>query len=122
MDKKLLLVCVLKVPEDYSDEAHPLTQNDIIQLLNKYYDLEIAKKAVESVLQSLSDLGYDICNQKGYRLNERQFTKSELSFLINIILMANILTKKQAKDIIKKVLSKESTYMERSFTYIHNIG
>ena len=122
MDKKLLPVCVLKLLEDYSDEAHPLTKNDIIQLLNKYYDLEIARKAVGSVLQNLSDLGYDICNQKSYYLNERQFTKSELSFLINSILAANILTKNQAKDILKKVLSKESTYMKRNFTFIHNIG
>lgn len=80
MDKKLLPVCILKLFEDYSNEAHLLTKNDIKQLLNKYYDLEIARKAVGSALQSLSDFGYDICNQKGYYLNKRQFTKSELSF------------------------------------------
>ena len=99
MDKKLLPVCVLKLLEDYSDEAHPLTKNDIIQLLNKYYDLEIARKAVGSVLQNLSDLGYDICNQKSYYIN-----------------------KESSKGYLKKVLSKESTYMKRNFTFIHNIG
>ena len=83
MNKKMLPVCVLKILEEYSDVSHLLHQRDIIRLLEENYQLVIARKALGNVLHELEELDYDIRYQNGFFLEERQFTKSELHFLID---------------------------------------
>ena len=101
MNKKMLPICTLKILERFSDEKHPLMQKDIIALLKKYYDLEIERKALSRMLNELMEMDYDIIYQNGYYLGEREFSNSELNFLIDSILSSSTLTPSQADSMIK---------------------
>ena len=122
MNKKMLPVCVLKILEEYSDFSHPLHQRDIIRLLEENYQLVIARKALGNVLHELEELDYDIRYQNGFYLEERQFTKSELHFLIDSILSDGTLTARQMREMMEKLLVKESAHMRRSFTHVHTVS
>ena len=122
MNKKMLPVCVLKILEEYSDASHPLQQKDIIRLLEENYQLEIARKALGNVLRELEELDYDICYKNGYYLDERQFTKSELHFLIDSVLADTTMTRLQNRELLEKLLGKESAYVKRGFTHVHTVS
>lgn len=118
----MLPVCVLQVLETYSDIAHPLTQQRLIKILEEQHQLSIGRKALGNVLAELQDCGYDISYRQGYYLDERQFTKSELSFLIDSVLADTTMTQSQAKQLLEKLLAKESAYTKRSFYHVHNVS
>ena len=122
MNKKMLPICTLKILERFSDEKHPLMQKDIIAFLKKYYDLEIERKALSRMLNELMEMDYDIIYQNGYYLGEREFSNSELNFLIDSILSSSTLTPSQADSMIKKLIDKESNYQKRKYTHIHNVS
>ena len=44
--KKTLIVRIYQVLYEYSDAAHPLTQSEIIDLLDKNYGVEAERKAI----------------------------------------------------------------------------
>ena len=44
--KKLALIRIAQILHDYSDEKHPLSQEDIVRLLERDYNLTVARKAV----------------------------------------------------------------------------
>lgn len=117
----MLTVCVLKILEEYSDFSHPLHQKDIMRLLEENYQLVIARKALGNVLHELEELDYDIRYQNGCYLEERQFTKSELHFLVDSVLSDTAMTAQQMQEVMGKLLVKESTHMRRSFSHIHMI-
>ena len=113
----MLPVCTLKILEMYSDKNHPLKQKDIIRLLKDNYNLVIERKALGRIISDLQELDYDICYHKGYYLEERYFTRSELDFLIDSILASTSLTDKLAASLVKKLISKESNYQKRKYNY-----
>lgn len=117
----MLPVCTLKILEMYSDKNHPLKQKDIIRLLKDNYNLVIERKALGRIISDLQKLDYDICYHKGYYLEERYFTRSELDFLIDSILASTSLTDKLAASLVKKLISKESNYQKRKYTHLYNI-
>jgi hypothetical protein len=38
-NKKLSIIYILEILKDFSDEKHPLTQNDILKLLSSNYGM-----------------------------------------------------------------------------------
>lgn len=122
MNKKMLPICVLRILEDYSDEAHPLMQKDIIYYLDKDYNLSIERKAVGNIIRELEEFAYDICYHNGYYLAERTFSKSELHFLVDRILSDTILTEQQASALLQKLIGAESCYTKSAFHHLHNVS
>ena len=56
--KKLALIRVLEILQKYSDEKHPLTQDDILSRLNREYGIVLERKAVGRNLSLLREAGY----------------------------------------------------------------
>ena len=108
MSKKMLPIYVLEVLKKYSDMNHQLRQKDIICFISSDYNEYFERKAISRCIKELIDLDYDIAYEKGYYLDNRTFDKSELSFLIDVILNCHTLSKKQARDLINKFLIDES--------------
>ena len=59
-NKKTYILYVLDVLREYSDEEHRLSQKDIVDLLRKYYDVDIERRTVKSCVMNLIDTGYAI--------------------------------------------------------------
>ena len=59
-DKKIAMLYILDILKEYSDQEHPLTQQDIINKLHNIYLVDIERKTIASTIRLLIDYGYDI--------------------------------------------------------------
>lgn len=59
-NKKASILLILKVLEEYSDEDHFLTQQDIIDKVDELYGIELERKSVAFFISLLQELDYDI--------------------------------------------------------------
>lgn len=118
----MLPIYILEVLKKYSDQKHQLRQKDIIHFIHNDYNENFERKSISRCISELMDLDYDIVYENGYYLDNRTFDKSELSFLIDMVLNSNVLSHKQARDIINKCLIDESNYLKRSIPKIHNVS
>lgn len=119
--KKMLILLILKILEEYSDENHPLTQQEIIKLLKLHYDMDCDRRTVKSNILSLKEMGYDIDVSSGYFLAERKFEDAELRLLIDSVLFSKTIGIKQAKGLIEKLKSMGSRYFQAKVSHIGNL-
>lgn len=120
-NKKTSIILVLKVLEEYSDESHYLTQQNIIDKIETQYGLELERKSIASSLSLLEELGYDIVKgpKGGFALLSRTLESSEVTFLVDAIFSSKSISGKQAKELTKKVSSGLSKYDRKSYEYLN---
>ena len=80
--KKMLTMGILQILKDYTDYTHRLKQQEIIDLLDREYGMVCDRKSVKSNIECLIEWGYEIENDKGWYLAEREFEDIELRMLI----------------------------------------
>ena len=82
--KKLALLRILAILEQYSDEKHPLTQEEILSRLDRDYGITLERKAVGRNLALLREAGYEIVSTgAGCYLSVRQFEDAELQLVMH---------------------------------------
>ena len=114
--KKLALIRVLEILQKYSDEKHPLTQDDILSRLNREYGIVLERKAVGRNLSLLREAGYEIVSTgAGCYLSEREFEDSELQLLID-----GVLASKQ--ELIEKLSALASPSYRRTAKNIYTVN
>lgn len=119
-NKKLSPLCVLEVLKECSDEQHPLTQEQIIQKIYNRFGLELERKSIGSTIDSLIDFGYDIVKTKtGCFLGEREFEKSEISFLVDAIFSSKSLDSLNSRKLAQKLSNFLSENERRKYKYIY---
>ena len=118
-NKKMSVLCILKVLSEYSDEQHPLTQADIIKKIEHKYGLELERKSIGANIQSLIDFGYDIIKtEKGCYLGARDFEPSEISFLIDAVFSSRSIDSKRSRDLAMKLSNLLSMNERKKYKYI----
>jgi len=104
-ESKLKLLRVLDIL-NLTDEAHPLTANQIADRL-KAFDIDAERRSVCRDITTLCDAGYDIelsaDNKKGYFMASRTFEDWELKIMIDAVIGAKFLTPSATEKIIKKI-------------------
>ena len=55
--KKLALLRIWQILQKYSDFNHPLTQDEIVEILDRDYGISIERKAVSRNLSLLKEAG-----------------------------------------------------------------
>ena len=120
-NKKSSILLVLKVLEEYTDEEHYLTQQEIADKIYKVYDIELERKSVGSSLSMLEELDYDIDKgpKGGFALLSRTFDQTEASYLIDAIFSSRSIDGRQAKKIADQVSSCFSKYQRKDYSYIY---
>ena len=120
-NKKVSIILVLKVLEEYSDEDHYLTHQQIIDKINSQYGMELERKSVASSITLLQELDYDIVKGEkgGFALLSRTFDSSEVTFLVDAIFSSKSISGKQAKQLSDKVSSCLSKYQRKSYDYLN---
>ena len=58
--RKITILRVLQILEEYTDSEHRLSQQDIVKLLKEKYDIDCERKAVGRNLETLRRAGYEI--------------------------------------------------------------
>lgn len=120
-NKKSSILLVLKVLEEYTDEEHYLTQQEIADKIYQVYDIELERKSVGSSLSMLEELDYDINKgpKGGFALLSRTFDQTEASYLIDAIFSSRSIDGRQAKKIADQVSSCFSKYQRKDYSYIY---
>lgn len=120
-NKKSSILLVLKVLEEYTDEEHYLTQQEIADKIYQIYDIELERKSVGSSLSMLEELDYDIDKgpKGGFALLSRTFDQTEASYLIDAIFSSRSIDGRQAKKIADQVSSCFSKYQRKDYSYIY---
>lgn len=112
--QKLKLLYVMQYLLRNSDEAHPVTVNQIIGYLN---DLGIPaeRKSIYDDVEALKKFGLDIIQIKegnfyGYYVGSRDFELPELKLLVDSVQSSKFITHKKTMALIKKIESLASAY------------
>ena len=119
--KKMLIILILRILEEYSDEDHHLTQQEIIKLLKLNYDMDCDRRSVKSNVLALKEIGYDIDMTSGYFLAERKFENAELRMLIDSVLFSKAIGTRQAKELIEKLKSMGNRYFQEKVSHVSNL-
>ncbi|MCR4683756.1 MAG: WYL domain-containing protein [Clostridiales bacterium] len=121
--KKLALLRILQILERYSDCDHPLTQEEILNLLEADYGIVIERKAVGRNISLLKEAGIDIESERnGSYLASRTFDDTEIQLLIDSVLASKHIAVKQSKDLIERLCSLSNKYFRRHVKNIHTVG
>ncbi len=119
-NKKMLIMLILDILKEYSDEEHRLTQQQIIKLLDVNYGMECDRRSVKSNILSLIELGYEINMENGYYLEERELEDAELRMLIDTILFSKTLSGTQSRRLIKKLEGFGNRYFKSKVSHVCN--
>ena len=120
-NKHLLNMYILNILREYSDENHALTQQDIIKLLEKDYDISCDRRTVGSRVKELMELGWDIDCGRGCKLLSREFDDSELRILIDSVLFSKSISTRQAQTLVRKLQGFASKYFNAKVSHVCNL-
>ena len=121
--KKTLIIRLYQVLYEYSDAEHPLTQSEIIDLLDKNYGVEAERKAIGRNVSCLMEMGVDIVNtRKGCYLAERPFENSELRILIDSVLCSRHINAAHSKELIEKLIKLGGRSFKAHVKHVFSVG
>lgn len=119
-NKKLSPLCILKILKECSDENHPLKQEQIIQKLENRFGLKLERKSIGATIDSLMDFGFDVVKTRnGCYLGEREFEKSEISYLVDAVFSSKSIDSAHARKLSQKLSNFLSEYERRRYKYIY---
>ena len=121
--KKALIIRILQVLEDYSDENHPMKQQDIMNKLEADYGIECERKAVGRNISYLQEMGFDIeVSGRGAYLASRKFENSELRLLIDSVLGSRHINSKYSKQLIDKLAQLGGKNFEGHVKHVYSVA
>ena len=121
--KKLALIRILQILKKYSDCAHPIKHDTIVELLARDYGLIVERKAIGRNISLLNEAGYEIeTTKKGSFLAEREFEDSELRLLIDGVLSSEHITAKHSKELIDKLCAQSNQYFRPRVKNIYSVN
>lgn len=125
---KIKTLLIYKYLHELSDEEHPLSSTELIELL-KNDGCKCERKSIYSDIQVLNELGFDIVStispKRGFFMASRRFELAEVRLLIDAVYSAGFITPKKTGDLVKKleslVSSNQAEEMESQVYFNPNI-
>ena len=102
MNKKGQVILVYKILERYSDQDHYLTQQQIIDLIERDYGARYERKSIASACKVLVDLNYglEFGPQQGVALVDRLFYPGEVTYLVDAIFSSRVIPSKESEEFV----------------------
>ncbi|MBR1770869.1 MAG: WYL domain-containing protein [Lachnospiraceae bacterium] len=105
--QKVKILYILKLLQEHTDEAHPMTTAQLIDAL-RAEGIACERKTIYSDIAQLIDFGYDIVQLSnrqggGYYLAEREFELAELKLLVDVVQSSRFITAKKSRELIGKL-------------------
>lgn len=122
-DKKIVLLYVLDILNEYTDNQHLMTYTDIVTKLNILYGIQPNVKSIARNIDTLIDYGYKIekVRKNGCYLAERDFNDSEVMFLVDAVFSSRSISPADAKQLIKKLTKSCSKYDKARYKHIYKV-
>lgn len=103
---KIKTLLVFKYLNDYSDESHPLSTTNLIEMLEKD-GITCERKSIYADVKTLNQLGFNIMTtlspKRGYFMATRQFELPQVRLLVDAVSSAAFITPKKTSDLISKL-------------------
>ena len=127
INQKLKLLYIAKILEEKTDEAHPMSTQQLIKELAAH-DISAERKSIYDDIDQLIDFGYDININKskrngGYYIGSRHFELTELKLLVDSVQASRFITLKKSRELISKLETILSIHEENSLklnVYVQN--
>lgn len=119
--KKEALIYIYEIMKD-TDYDHPLTSNQVGDILENKYGIEMERRAISRNIQLLGRLGADIekheDNKKGSYMASHQFEDWELKVLVDAVQKAKFLNGDASKSLVNKLLETTSKFKRQNIKTI----
>lgn len=132
--KNLMVLYILKILKEYTDEEHRLSQEQIREILERDYEMSVDRKSIKRNLENLKAEGYEINSLtskrgSGKKQNvtntdyyiESEFDDSELRFLIDGLIFSKYVPYNQCVDLVKKLKGLTSKYFNPRIEFIQSL-
>lgn len=133
--KKMLVMNILDILKRYSDENHRLSQKDIVEILERDYNMIADRKAIKRNLMNLIEFGYNIEYTETVRKNqsgnneaiysdwylERDFSDAELRLLIDSLLFSKHIPYSQCRGLINKLAGLSNMHFKTKVRHVINL-
>ena len=116
-NQKLKIFYILDYLQRNSHQDHPVRASELIDMLQRNYNISCERKTVYSDIQALQDYGVDIESipgkNGGYYIASRNFELPELKLLIDAVQSSRFLTEKKSRELIEKLCNQCSIHDAR---------
>ena len=113
-DNKKRLMLMQEVLEKYSDEEHPITTAQIMDMLDREYGMKIHRTTVGKDISELIEMDVDVhfvrSTQNRYFIGSRYFELPELKLLVDAVASSKFITEKKSAELISKLDKFASVY------------
>lgn len=141
-----LILALLKILQIHSDEEHPLTQKEIIEILENDYHIDVDRKTVKDNMERLiryseqsgeKNIAYEIKERRSKHKKtgeetitkvytnfyyEHDFTQPELRLIIDSLLFSKHIPDNQRKQLIMKLDNLTSKYFDSKSKHILSLS
>ena len=113
-NQKLKIFYILDYLERYSHADHPVRASQLIEMLEKGYNISCERKTIYSDIAALQQYRVDIVSipgkSGGYYIASRNFELPELKLLIDAVQSSRFLTEKKSRELIEKLCTQCSVH------------
>ena len=121
--KKLALMRIWQILKENSDFDHPMTQEEILERLDRDYGIELERKAVSRNLSLLQEAGVEIDSRRaGCYIASRDFEDAELRMLIDGVLSSKYITAKHSKSLIERLCGQSNKYFKSHVKNVYSVN
>ena len=103
---KTKTLLIYKYLNEYSDENHPLSTTDLIEML-KQDGIACERKSIYADIKTLNEIGFDIVStgvpKRGFFMASRQFELAEVRLLIDAVSSAGFITPRKTATLLEKL-------------------
>ncbi len=107
MEAKPRILYLQKILQERTDEEHPLTTVQLIEILTNEYGVSAHRTTIAKDIATLQEFGLDVVTvqstQNKYFVGSRQFELPELKLLIDAVESSKFITSKKSEVLIEKI-------------------
>lgn len=133
MGRKISIVYIMQILQHESDRDHPLSQQNIIEILKDQYNLSMERKSVRRNLEFLKEAGFPVVCREADRMIQghaahlsldwywdHSFDKDDLQTLVDLLYFSHLPTA-QVKQLSEKLRGLYSRYFKDGKDMVKNI-
>lgn len=111
-DTRLRILYLYQMLLDNSDEDHPMSTRQIIDMMYREHGIHMHRTTVPSDIALLKAAGVEIMSERkqawNYYLSDRTFSLPEIKILIDAVSSSKFITEKKSQELIKKLITLTS--------------
>ncbi len=106
-DTRLRVLRIYRVLEQYSDEEHQLSTNEIREIMEREYGVTMHRTTVAADIEALRGAGFRVIarrrRQNRYFLERSEFELSEVKLLVDAVAASKFITENKSEVLIEKL-------------------